>query len=196
MATKDGRLVIVYDVDDVLNNLNDVVFNTLGINQHIQTRFKITENVDTLSPIDMERIISAYGDTKIFEQVQFLPGAKLIYDAEARGAIVRIRSSNVNQQIADLKMAKLLSEIPGATREKITMFVGHGVKKEIDPEADIIIEDSLENLLMYQRDKVRILIDKPYNKYYSYRVNNSIERISRVPSLMSAVTSVNIAALY
>lgn len=188
MPTKDGKKVIVYDVDDVLNDLNSVVTRELGLEISKQYRFKIVENTKTLTPDQMQAIIEAYGNPEIFKKTRLMPGADTICNIEKTGlAEVRIRSSNVNADIGTIKISKLIPAIPGLTLDKITMFYGINSIKTIDGEADIVIEDSIENLFRYSSRVTKILLDAGYNQAHNYGTTDEAHGITRVTGLLDAI---------
>lgn len=183
---------IVYDVDDVLNNLNGVVYSSLGILHlyKIQKRFRATENLGTLDEKTVAAIIEKYEDPKVFEQLSPVKGIERILDVEKidTDAAVHIHSLNFKEQIAFIKRAFLTENVPNIKESNINLVVG--THKEPFANAFSITEDSLENLLLYEPCVHRILIDKPYNQFESYGINNKEVGILRVDCLDTAVDMV------
>ena len=181
-----GKIRIVYDVDDTLNNLNDYVHEKLGIKTRAD-RFTIRE-CKVYSVEQQDAILEAYGDPETFKNLSYVPGATDIFDIEELGNIeVYILSRNFNSDIADIKTESILREIPGATVERIEMQIGNGEGKRIDELADIIVEDCLDNCLKYDKEVIKIIIDKPHNKLETYGLSQEdCPNLIRVKSLLAA----------
>lgn len=175
---------VVYDMDDVLNNLNEEVYNSLGM-QHmfkLQTRFRIRENTGLFTDEQMNLVLNAYKNPEIFKRLKPAKGVERILDIEGltNGLVqVSIHSTSLVEEINPIKERFVSDNIPGFTRERLHLSLGHN--KDAFNNADYIIEDSLENLLKYGKDTVKILIDKPHNQFDSYGIKNS--NIIRVYSL-------------
>lgn len=177
-------LHIIYDVDDVLNNLTDRMCQFVGVEPN--TFYRIEDN-DHYTDDEKRRCFEFFNDPDAFAALDFVPGATEIFEIEKTSkARVSIMSCNYNQQIVDIKMHKLLTRIPGAAPEKIQMQLLRGEDKVVDPSADIIVEDCLANCLKYPLDTLKILINKSYNQAATYNVNESAWNIRRVDSLLEA----------
>lgn len=180
-------LNVVYDVDDVLNNLNEYVFNLLNLSP--PDRFNIYE-CNYYTDEQKRQVMEAYKSWEIFTHLQFVPGASEICDIEkTRKAIVWINSNNFTEEIAQIKYKSLTEYIPSLNKERIIMQIMNGdthVTKECIPSTDIIVEDCLLNLSKYGKDTYKILIDKTYNKSESYGSTDKDLGIIRVKDLLDA----------
>ena len=178
------KLIIIYDVDDVLNNLNEYCLTKLGLPWG--TRFNTYENT-SYTKEQADSLMGMYGNPETFRHLSYMPGARDIFDIEKTGKVkVRIVSRNFNQGVADVKMGWILGGIPGATSDNIEMQIGLGADKRIDKTADIIVEDCITNCIKYNKDTIKILIDKPNNKAEEYSINEGEHNIIRVDTLIDA----------
>lgn len=188
-------LNIVYDMDDVLINLNNTVCDMLKIPLSTVTLYEI-KKCPFLSDDEKERMLKAYAQVETFQLARFNPGATRICDVQASGeAEVFIHSTSLTQEIADLKYQRLTSTIPGLKGTNINLVSGTHKKPEF-VGADTIVEDSLENILKYPETTIKILVDMPYNQYENYGVDSSKHRIIRVTDLNSAVNMVDALVEY
>lgn len=179
-----NKIKIIYDVDDVLNNLNSYIFGKLGLPWG--ERFMVTECM-CYTKEQVDALLKMYGDPEVFRNLSYEPGASEIFDIERTGqAEVFIISRNFNQEVADVKMESLLKHIPNAKPDKIDMQIGSGNNKKIDESADIIVEDCIENCIRYPFDTIKILIDKPNNQAEAYGICKEEHNIFRVGSLIEA----------
>lgn len=180
----DKIINIVYDVDDVLNNLNAYVFNTLKV--PAASRFNIRECTEYTKE-QQDEILQMYSNPETFRNITYVEGAREICDVEKSGrARVWINSRNLTQEIAEIKQKSLLESIPDLKANQIEMQIGAGDKKKISSFADIVIEDCLGNILMYEKHTTKILINKNHNQAKSYGISDSKEGIIRVPTLVHA----------
>lgn len=180
----DNILNIEYDVDDTLNNLNDFVFDKLGFEP--PRRFRILDCTDQYTPEQIKAILDCYGNPEIFKSLRFVPGAKDICSFEKTGkARVGINSKNFNEDILKIKMADIIREIPGISTDRIFMTLGAGYDKR-PTDADIIVEDCLENIHKYSDKAARILLNRSYNQSEVYGTTDAEHNIIRVESLVEA----------
>lgn len=178
---------VVYDVDDVLNNLNEYATAKAGVDMSAIKYFNIRKNTNI--PEDgQDRLLELYGNPDTFRHLSFLDAAYHICDIEKEfdNVYVSIHSNNFAQEIADIKTSALLAEIPGITSEKISMEVGSAMSKSAHSEADIIVEDSFQNCLKYSDDTIKILINKSWNQAENYDSTDKESGITRVESLEKA----------
>lgn len=184
-------LTIVYDMDDVLNNLNDYVSSALEIPIQNFSIFNISK-IDTLTENEKRRILEMYSNPNTFKHLAFRDSAYRIFNAARTGkANVFIHSNNFKQEIADVKTKRILAEIPGAKIENISMTVASADGKRAFTGADIIVEDGFENCLRYESKCMKILIDKPWNQCKTYGYIKDPDDIIRVGSLREAVNIVD-----
>jgi 5'(3')-deoxyribonucleotidase len=110
----------------------------------------------------IQNITDAYGNPKTFERAQFAKGADTITNLESHNSIVQICTRSYTQEVMSVKM-KRLPEHTHIDPSKIIYQIGPGAEK-VYPNADIIVEDCLENLVRLPGDKVKILINKTHNQ--------------------------------
>ena len=178
------KVKIVYDVDDVLNNLNDYCLRKLNLPW--APRFNTYEN-ECYTKEQADALMEMYGNPETFRNLTYVEGADQIYHVEADGhAEVHINSRNFNQDVADVKLETLRKLIPGLPLDRVEMQIGLGSDKKIDLDADIIVEDCITNCLKYRYDTIKILIDKPNNQSKVYDIDESEHNIIRVDNLIQA----------
>ena len=181
---------IVYDVDDVLNNLNYVVFESLGMLDNMPKRFNISE-CEQYTDEEKKAILEMYGKTETFAKTSLNDGAKDICNIEKSGlALVYINSRNFSEEIARIKTNMLLEQIPGLSYHRIEMQIGNGEGKRITENAHIVIEDCITNLFKYPSKAVKILINRSHNQADEYGIIDEEAGIIRVKDLKSAVEMV------
>lgn len=179
-------LRVIYDVDDVLNNLNEVAAKIAGVDRAKFIRFNLKECPD-LTANELERMYAAYSSLETFKQTSLNPGAKRICGIQRTGlAEVGIHSTSFNQDIIDYKFKVLTTEIPGLNPDLINL-VNSGSHKDPIENADIVVEDNLEMLLKYDANTLKILIDRSHNKFENYGMVNDTQGIIRVADLNAAV---------
>ena len=182
------KIKVVYDVDDVLNDLNGHVSTVLNTPQ--PNNFNIKEATN-LTDEQKEKIMEAYGNPDIFRTVPYLEDAKRIFDIENTGkTIVEIHSNNFNSDVANTKLESLRNLFPNIPESKFHLQVGKWDEKDTRTSPDIIVEDSILNLFKYDILTIKILIDKPYNQASSYNTSDFREGIIRVYSLKEAIDTV------
>lgn len=171
----------VFDCDDTLLNLCSQIFPVLGLPELKSFYYKTSGQY---TPKQVDLITDAFSDVRTFMNAKFFEGADEIIQLERYGTVVHICSRSFNQQIIDFKK-KILPEHTGVPLEHIDLQLGVGEKKVIPIDADVVVEDHLDNLLNLPSYIVRILIDKSYNRQ-SLREDVK-QKIFRVPNLLSAI---------
>lgn len=145
------EVLAVYDADDVLWMLVMRVAERLGLDWKAVTAvFAVREN-KRLTPYQQDAVLEAFGDPRMFEDIQFLPGAAEIMRPLELGAKVKINSNAFNEKIGELKFAQLLATIPQLKPEDIRMNIiseSSAKKKLIDPKTTIFTDDSPHNVAM------------------------------------------------
>lgn len=184
----DGRYQVVYDVDDVLNNLNNIVFNKAGVEGKV-TRYYTNEN-EGLTKSEMAEMNNLYANPDTFRILEYNDGAERICDIEKTGfADVFIYSANFNPIISRIKYDSLISAIPNIKPDNIELVISSG-HKHARRDTDIIIEDSADNIMLYSDNVIKILIDKPYNQENKYPELMEVKNLIRVDTLVDAVNLV------
>lgn len=185
---EDGKLKVVYDVDDVLNDLNGHVSKLL--NTPNPDNFDISKATN-LTDEQKKLVMEAYGNPDTFKTVPYLDDAKKIFDIEKNGkTVVEIHSNNFNQGVADVKRESLKKLFPNVSEDKFHLQVGKWDEKDTRTSPDIIVEDNILNLFKYNIFTVKILIDKPYNQASIYNTRDYKEGIIRVANLAEAIETV------
>lgn len=181
----DGRYQVVYDVDDVLNNLNNIVFNKAGVEGKV-TRYYTHEN-EGLTKSEMAEMNNLYANPDTFRVLEYNEGAERICDIEKTGfADVFTYSANFNPLISRIKYDSLISAIPNIKPDNIELVISSG-HKHARRDTDIIVEDSADNIMLYSDDVIKILIDKPYNQENKYPELREVKNLVRVDTLVDAV---------
>ena len=194
---------VVYDMDGVLNYLNEHVFNKLGIPDKLDIikRYSMRENAELgIITSEQARVInSLYREPEIFKEVHKLDGIERLMDIENRykgidsnigsRISVSIYSQCLSKEIYEVKYAFVKAHIPTMPMDRVHLTTDT-TKKAVD-WATIIVEDSLENILRYDKEVVKVLIDKPYNKFENFEeLREKIAeagKIIRVGSLNEAI---------
>lgn len=179
---------VIFDIDDVLNNLNDVVFETLGIKDKLKDikHFNVSDNVGSvLTKEEADKIIEMYGDANTFARVQVASDkVKDIMKLERLSTNkcrvnVKIYSACYTESIKAEKL-KFLSTKIGVRLENIT-FSGMDKKPLAVNKTDVVVEDNGEWLESYD-DCIKILIDKPYNREYK-----NVNRMSNIDEALEFI---------
>ena len=184
------KITIVYDVDDVLNDLCDHVHSEVGTNPDDQDYFDVAD-CSKFSQEQKDQILSLFSNPDTFLNLNYVPGANQIMKFERyKDVEVHINSGSFNKSIADIKQNSLLKEIYDITPDRIHLQISkpsdHKMVKRIYNDATIVIDDNIKFLQDYPSSVFKILIDKPYNKATSYNITDNSEGIIRVGSLLEA----------
>lgn len=167
---------IIYDMDDVLNDLNDVVFRELGLS--LPRYYELREHKEYSSDA-LDKIFEKYRDINVFYKTALCNGAlDIIHLEDTPGVKVWIHTVSYTKEIADYKYKLIHSGIPGFSMERLLLPIGH--KKPLD-FADYVIEDSYMNLYRYKNNSTKILVDKTYNQesaYSEYKITGRLVRCS------------------
>lgn len=183
-------MLIVYDLDGVLNMLNEYVFGKLGILDKLDKLkfYNISKNIHILSDGEINGILSMYSCADTFILSKAVEGINRITNVEDKypGKVkVVINSLCYSPDVMDAKRL-WLSKYTKVKEDNIILQYG-GVKNGLD-NADIVVEDCLKNLLDIKCNKAKILIDKPYNRF-SKSIWGDLE-ILRVRDLNEAIDKV------
>ncbi len=149
LALGQEEVLAVYDADDILWMLMWRVAQELKLDWETATAvFSIRDN-RRLTPYQQDAIIEAFGNPKMFENIEFLPGTSEIMRPCELGAKVMINSNSFNERIGELKCMQLLAAIPRLRPEDIQMnIISHSEakKKPLDPRTTIFVDDSPHNV--------------------------------------------------
>lgn len=182
---RDRTINVVFDIDDVLNNLNDYVFGTLGLPE--PDTFKVNES-SLYTAEQKKSIMQMYGKEDTFRHLK--------YDSLCRSLTALERKSNVyvwinsvcfTQDIADVKLGQLRMYAPGLNEDRIIFQItSDGSSKRELSCSTIMVEDNILNLFKHEETPIKILIDKSYNKAEVYGTHDATHDIIRVKSLAEA----------
>lgn len=190
----DKDINIVYDMDDVLNNLNEAVFGRLGLLDELKELkyFDIRKNEHCLTSEQMTQVISEYSKLETFEKTVASDGIERIVDVEKIDPRVKvwIYTQKFSKELNKFTIDFIKENIPGLSDERIVIVNSKHKKKRFE-NAAIIVEDSAENIAEYGKETVKILIDKPYNRHENYVDEFTAENVDgtlvRVASLSKAI---------
>lgn len=177
-----GKVITYFDNDDVLLNLNEAVYPFLGLPMITDFKYRTSGQY---TEDQIQKITEAYSDPETFRRAKFAKGADHILEVETvPNSEVRICTRSFNQDIADVKAIRI-PEHTHIDPSKIYHQIGLGHEKEIPKDADIFVEDCIENLLRLEPGIVRILINKSHNRRtFDFDFYN---RIYRFDTLMDAI---------
>lgn len=187
VATKyrDKAINVVFDIDDVLNNLNDYVFGTLGLPE--PDTFKVNES-SLYTDEQKKAIMQMYGKADTFWHLQYNSLCSRLTDLEcASNVYVWINSVCFTKDIADVKLGQLRMYAPGLDEDRIIFQItSDGSSKRELSCGTIMVEDNIINLFKHEETPIKILIDKSYNKAEVYGTHDATHGIIRVNSLAEA----------
>lgn len=184
---------VVYDMDDVINNLNKYVFSTLNLPLPEFFEIKSCGYTDE----QKEKIISMYKDPETFRHLRLMPGArcitraeKIFKDKEGNPLVsVWINTISLNADIVAVKKETVRVGIPGFDMSRMITQVSDG-HKHILEDADYVIEDNIRNIVKYPSKCKKILIDKTHNQGHAYNIADRDAGITRVRNLKGAIRTV------
>ena len=181
---ENKKKIIVYDLDEVLNNLNEYVYNFLKVPS--ASVFNIKECKEYTEEQKVA-ILSMYRDPEVFKKLDLVDGGKEILDIESTGkAEVWINSNNLSDEVKQAKIQWLKEKLPEFNMQHVVMQVKAAESKDGHDDAFIIVEDNLLNLRKYSKDTIKILIDKSHNQSEAYNTSDEAEGIIRVKDLKEA----------
>lgn len=160
-------MLVVYDLDGVLNGLNEYVFRQLGIEHKLDKLkyYNIARNTHILRDREIRDILNMYGEANSFISCGAIEGADRITNVEERypGKVrVMVNSLCYSLQAAEAKRL-WLRKYTKVKEENIVLQ--YGTVKDGVENADIVVEDCLKNLLDIKCSRAKILLDKPYNRF-------------------------------
>lgn len=195
MINQGGKdyIYVLFDVDDVLNNLFETSNKILNLGELNPKQFNIKMDRDI--PADIaDKLINQWKKAETFRLVKAMPGIERIPGIEATGkALVGIRSNNLTMEVLEEKRVWLNKYLPTIDPTRISLLLcgeNKGNEKGIDENADIIIEDCLENAMRYGPGVAKILINKSHNQSENYGTTDQEQGIIRVNSLDEAIDKI------
>jgi hypothetical protein len=177
---------IIFDVDDVLNNLSTFAFQKHGL--PLPHRYRIRE-CEQYTKEQQDAVLATLADPETFKLLDLQHGIdRLIELNEVPGARVGINTASFNSEIVEVKKVILDFVMSKLDPDMIFMpLINDGDKKANFDYTDIIVEDSMENILSYGRQVHKVLIDKTYNQAREYGIKDSDYGIHRVKTLDEAI---------
>lgn len=198
----DKPLVIV-DVDDVLIDLNDSVADYLSVSyknfksSNIVT-FDLNKSIDTAKLPPYQRgytdnglgcprseILSAYTCVDIFRNAKIVNNAYEGLKLLSEHFNVVIHTNNLSLEIAKFKI-ELLMSISGGLDIAYNICVGK--EKPVFENVYAVFEDCVDNIVKYNDDCKKILIDRPHNReLFNGNKLSEAKNITRVENFYSGV---------
>lgn len=184
-------VTVVYDLDGVLNNLNEVVYGRYGLLDKFmrQRRYNIKENGNLFNEEEQMLVLNQYKDINTFKNLSAIKGINKILDIKRKykdGVKVVVHSLSYDSRVPIEKERFIREHVEDSGLLELNFEVGES--KGLYKGADIVVEDSLENIIGYSDKTKKILIDKPYNKFEAYGIDG--RGIKRSKDLMDAIREV------
>lgn len=148
---------IVFDWDGVFNNQTEYLCSVLGI--PIPDRYRVLDSIN-LSKATAQRLQKSYGDMELHRQIPLADG---VAEALHMTPTPFIYSANMGEAMIEYKREVVYRLAPHFPEDHIIMMLG--LSKPKLEWADVMVEDSPENLLQYDDRTLRILLIHEYNKY-------------------------------
>lgn len=141
------KIRIIYDLDDVLWNLTELVMQRLGLADRVQTDFRVDQNT-VFTDEEKKAILKAFGDAQNFADSEFYPGADEILDIVAPGVEVSINSNAYSPEVVAVKERRLRETYPDMPVElqRINLVTPSSNRKQIDPDVLVFVDDSPYNV--------------------------------------------------
>lgn len=152
---------IVFDVDDVLWDLNKIATSKAGVDYNKLEVFSANEN-PLLSEEERSQLIRAYCDPDSFKNIDWYDGIEDIVKLEKRGAEVYINSNSANIEISELKRKQLKSVLGLPDNRLILNIMNNPKKKEVGEGVWCFVDDSPHNILDSTAVH-NIVVNKPWN---------------------------------
>lgn len=158
-------IIVVYDNDDVLFPLNEIICAKRSIDIHKITDFYINSNA-RLTPAEKEIIMQDYKDPNTFANMHYYEGAERIKEVEKLSKLVQvwICSNSFSKEIANHKYRQL-PIITGITPDRIVLNVinsENNTEKKLPDNTTIFIDDSPYNIAK-SNAKLNIMVKQPWN---------------------------------
>lgn len=184
-------VTVVYDLDGVLNNLNEVVYGRYGLLDKFmrQRRYNIRENGNLFNEEEQRLVLNQYKDINTFKNLSAIKGINKILDIKRKykdRVKVVVHSLSYDNRVPIEKERFIREHVEDSGLLELNFEVGES--KGLYKGADIVVEDSLENIIGYSDKTKKILIDKPYNKFEAYGIDG--RGIKRSKDLMDAIREV------
>jgi len=181
-----SKVKIVYDVDNVLNNLMDYICEAYNIDIKKIRRYDISENIE-LTYSEKNKIFRAFNDKDIFLNLKYDEsiGEILNCNNADNNIEVHIHSLSMNHEIESVKYSKIIELLKNIDESNIVFEVGS--KKSVMHDVDVLVEDCIENCVKANVKKFCILLDKTYNQADEYGICEKDYNIIRVRALCEGI---------
>lgn len=155
----------IFDMDDVLWDLNEKVCSMLGLDPNIIVSFRIHQN-PFLSDAEKKAVYDAYRDPYIFRDIVWYDGVKRLNTLHEYGIDDYINSNCTTKEIRDIKMEQLRSVLTIPEDHIILNVVMDNtyIPKPIKEDVYYFIDDSPHNVAG-SLAKMNIMPRKPWNMY-------------------------------
>ena len=185
MGAKVYTRKVVYDCDDVLIGLNEVAHKIVGIDLDRRVYYNVRKETHFLTSEQMDSMIQVYNDVETFKRAKFYDGSDDILEIEKQGlAEVYIHSLSYQQDIVDYKDLLLRDKYKELPKERF--WLEYGERKSVMENIDILVEDSIENVMKSKAKLGNILIRKTYNRPKNYGTSLEELRAIEVSNLKQA----------
>lgn len=159
------NIIVVYDNDDVLFPLNEIICTKRNINIHKITDFYINTN-KRLTSAEKEIIMQDYKDPDTFADMHYYEGADKIKEVERLSDLIQvwICSNSFSREIANHKLRQLPA-ITGITPDRIALNIindENNTEKKLPDNVTIFIDDSPYNIAKSSA-KLNIMVKQPWN---------------------------------
>lgn len=138
---------IVYDVDDVIWGLTELVMHDLGLSDRVQTDFCITDNT-AFTDDEKTSILKAFGESRYYTDCNFYPGAEDILNTVAPDVEVSINSNAYSPEVVEVKKQRLGQFYPDLPKKliRINLVTPDSNRKQIGSDVLIFVDDSPYNV--------------------------------------------------
>ena len=154
---------IVFDLDDTLWGLNNLVTSLVGADYNKITTFVITDN-ENFSEEAKAQFIEKYYDINTWKQMVLYEGANRLRELETDEVRVYINSNCSTTEIMEYKR-EILPKLLGIPTERIMLQIGVRNKPMLD-DMLIFVDDSPNNIKK-STAKYNIVPDKPWNRDFA-----------------------------
>lgn len=145
--------LVVFDMDDVMYNLNERVSKIKGIPYEKFTQFSIYDNPN-MTEDEKKRVLAAYTEADTYRDVEFIqPVIDLINDVHRlfKDYEVHIISNSAAKEVRDVKLPQLL-RVLDLPQSRIHLNVidmrTQSLQKKMPDNMFLIVDDSPHNLEM------------------------------------------------
>jgi hypothetical protein len=149
---------VVFDVDDILWDLNRKAAKLAGISYNDIITFSLNEN-PLLTDDEKIRLKSVYGSEELFKNIEWFKNIDRINHLNAD---VHICSNILNLAVADIKRKQIHQVLDISDNNIHLNFVTNGKVKQIPDDTFIFVDDSPYNILDSTAEH-NIMLERPWN---------------------------------